>query len=97
MDPTDVLDPSKLRDLPLVTAADLELSIADDIRTFCRELDGDGSCMALINPRGVCVWTSADAAGDTAKTASAELEGLSAALLAAATNPGVRDVDMENG
>ena len=49
-----------LRALPLVTTAGMEVTVAEEFEGFRLEVGGWGSCIAVIDHRGLCVWSSAE-------------------------------------
>ena len=52
---------SLLRMLPLVTTAGMEVTVAEEFEAFRREVGGCDSCVAVVDYRGVCVWSSVEA------------------------------------
>jgi hypothetical protein len=49
--------------LPLVTTAGMEVTIAEEFEGFRQEAGGCESCIAVIDHRGLCVWSSAESLG----------------------------------
>lgn len=72
----------------------MEVLVAEEFQAFRMELGAYESCVALISPRGLCTWNSADSASNTP---SLGIEMIRKALEDAGTVPETGDVNMEDG
>ena len=68
--------------------------VVDEVQAFRGEIGTGGSCIAVIDPRGVCVWNSVD---DVELRTFGSFEEVRRGIVNAVGGSGAEDVEMENG
>lgn len=59
MDNPELIDAASLRILPIVNTLSLESSTVDQLNTFLESLPQPRDVVVLLEPSGLCTWTSA--------------------------------------
>lgn len=94
VDPNAIPDQTLLRRLPLVTTAGMMDDVVEELQAFREEVGASASCVAVIDPRGICVWNSVD---DVDLTAFGSLEEVRQGIANAVGGLEAEDVEMGNG
>jgi hypothetical protein len=68
--------------------------VVGEFQTFRAEIGGSGSCVGVIDPRGVCIWNSFD---DVDLTVFSSFEEVRRGIANAVGGSEAEDIEMENG